>query len=240
MKNGQNVGKHRLQVVNDISELRQDAGLCEEDLTRAPEALEDGLDLVADGLLLPRRPHLVLALDEQEVELAVVPEDGGPLGLGRVRGQNGLDTDLGEALRRLPVRNALGGQPPESVSPEAGLPRQTGCALSPAPPLVGGVLLGHVEKLKRDRIRLGEPLRRLVPAQGPRLFRQGKSGGDLSLAQLQENLLETTEEEFVVDFRLLEIRALVLHRRLFVTVESSVAGILSKSRVFRNGKGRFS
>ena len=72
----------------------------------APETLKRDLDLLADRALLGGGPHVVLATDKQLVDLAVDLEDGGALGFGRVRGEDGLDAHAVEALGDLLVSQA--------------------------------------------------------------------------------------------------------------------------------------
>ena len=65
IEHGEDFGKHRVQVVHDVPPLGRHIGLLQEDLAGPPQQREHGLDLLADDALLVRRPHLVLALDQQ-------------------------------------------------------------------------------------------------------------------------------------------------------------------------------
>ena len=122
----QHVGKDVCQVVHDVAHLGGDVGLVEKDLAGAPQALEHDLDLVADRLLLARRPHAVLALDLQQVEGAVVLEHGRALGLGRMRREHRLDPDVGQRARDL-----LALPRPSCRSDSAGWPHKPGSCVSP-------------------------------------------------------------------------------------------------------------
>ena len=100
------VREHLRQEVIDVTQLRRHVGLLVIDLAGAPEALEGDLDLLADRALLGDGPHVVLATDEQLVDLAMDLQDRGALGFGWVRGEHGLHAHAVEALGDLLVGQA--------------------------------------------------------------------------------------------------------------------------------------
>ena len=100
----QHLRKHRIEVVHDVAALGGHIRLVQEDLAGPPQQRQQRLDLFADGALLVGRPHPVLTLHQQEIQVAVMLEDDGALGLGGVGGQDQLDAHLrqrrGNLIRR--------------------------------------------------------------------------------------------------------------------------------------------
>ena len=86
------------QVVENIAEFIGDFRTLEEDVPRPPQALEECLRTLSELRTLERCPHLVLAQDEDQVELAVLLEDGGSLGLGRMRREHRFHVDVRTGL----------------------------------------------------------------------------------------------------------------------------------------------
>ena len=154
----QHRGKDVAQVVEDVADLAGHVRPFDMDLSRPPQPLQHRLDLLADVGLLARRPHLVLPLDQQQVELAVVLEDRPPLGLGRMRRQHRLDPDRGQGLGD-GVRLVPGGkQPAEGVLPRSRALAEGAGGGEPAVVLGVGVLLDHVEQGEGGGVGLRQPL----------------------------------------------------------------------------------
>ena len=67
VENGHHVREDRVQVVQHVLPLGTYFGLLEQNFAGAPEPFEHHLDVGADFVALGRRPHAVLALDQEEV-----------------------------------------------------------------------------------------------------------------------------------------------------------------------------
>ena len=84
--------------MDDVAKLIGDVGTFEEDVPCSPQAFEGRKDAIADLEPLIRSPHLVLARNQQEVQLTPLLEDGGPFRLRRVRRQDRLNRHAADGL----------------------------------------------------------------------------------------------------------------------------------------------
>ena len=159
VENGHDVREDRVQVVQYILPLGTYFGFLKQNFAGAPEPFEHHLDVGADFVALGGRPHAVLALDQEEVEFAVLFEHGAALGFGRVRREGRLDLDFGQLRRDLGFGDAEAFQVAERFAPEATERLDPLHRFEAAAILRGGVLLGHVQKLKDNRPRLDGTLR---------------------------------------------------------------------------------
>jgi len=196
------VGEDLRQEVVDVAQLRLDFGLLLVEFAGAPQALEGDLDLVADGALLGRGPHVVLAPDQELVDLAVDLEDRRALGLGRVGGEDGLDADAGEALRDLLVGDVRRTQGLEGATPGARIGGEAELVLAQALGLGRGVLLDHVQQLEGDRIGLHPAVGEDLHAAELALAHPRQGAGEILVLELLEHLDEAPhhEVEVLVDF----------------------------------------
>ena len=120
------------------------------DFAGAPETLERDLDFLADRALFSDGPHVVLATDEQLVNLAMDLEDRGALGFGRVGGEHGLDAHAVEALGDLLVGQAGLTEGAERTTPGAGIRGKTMLVFAETLGLRGSIFFHHVEELEGD------------------------------------------------------------------------------------------
>ena len=190
------------EEVIDVPELRLDVGLLVVELAGAPQTFEGDLDLLADRALLGGGPHVVLAADEQLVDLAMDLQDGGALGFRRVRGEDGLDAHAIEALGDLLVREAGVGESAERAAPGTGIGGEAVLVLAETLGLRGGVLLDHVQELEGDRIGLHAAIGKELHAAQLTLAHPRQGAGEILVVELLEHLDETRhhEVEVLVDF----------------------------------------
>jgi len=198
------IGKDAGEVVQNVAQLGFHVGTLEEDFAGAPQALKAGLDAFAEGGLLHGTAVGVLALDQQEVELAVAVEDGGAFGFGRMRGQDGLHVDAGQNAADVFGGKAGVAEELQLMGPGADLAGRSVKVLTHAADLVGGVLLGHVEEVEGDGEGLGTAGRETVAGRG----RDGEGGRDqarqIALTDGGEDVAEAVEQEAEVVVPLLK------------------------------------
>ncbi len=150
--------KHRVQVVHDVPALGGHIGLLQEDLARPPQQREHRLGLLLDRPLLEGRPHLVLALHQQQIQMPMVLEDDRALGFGGVRGEHQIEAHPRQRLRDLAGIEVAFPHLLEALSPQGLHGREAVFGFGRALPLHRRVLLDHAEQVEGDRVGLRQPL----------------------------------------------------------------------------------
>ncbi len=181
------------QVMRDVSELVGDVRPLEEDLSGPPQSFQHRAEVGVETGLLLWRPHLVLAGHQEQVELAMLLENGGPLGLGRVSGEDRLDHDVTELCREGLGFVACVVEVRQDSTPGARDRRRTGRGLL-APPILGrGILLRQRREAEGDRQRLGEPILVFGDDAGVVPITPGQRDGDRRLPEVDEHITERIE-----------------------------------------------
>ena len=139
----------REEVIN-VPKLRRHVGLLVIDFAGSPETFERDLDLLPDRTLFGDGPHVILATDEELINLAMDLEDRGALGFGRVGGEHGLDAHAVEALGDLLVGQAGLTEGAERTTPRTRIGSETMLIFAETLGLRGSIFFHHVEELEGD------------------------------------------------------------------------------------------
>ena len=190
---GHDVREDPGQIVRDVAELVGDLGPFQEDLARAPQSFQHRSKIGVDLGLLLRRPHLVLTRHEQQVELAVLLQHRGPLGLGGVGREHRLDRDCAELGRD---RDGFVACLPEVRQDPPPRARDRGWAVvrfAAAAVLGGGVLFRERRQPECDRQRLGEPVRIVRFGGGVVAIAPWQRGRDLCISEVDQYVAKRVE-----------------------------------------------
>ena len=143
-----------VEEVQDPRHLLGHGRLAQADLAGHPQQVDLVADAAGHACALALGVAGLLQLLEQHVDAPVDLQHRHPLGLGRVRGQHRRDPRRGQPRRHRPRVQArrLGAR--QRRRERARHPRRAELALDRPPPPDGGVLLGDVEQLEPDAVRL--------------------------------------------------------------------------------------
>ena len=197
----QRFGEDIDQVVQDTGAFHFHRRFIEEHLTGAPEALERGLDFLAQLMALGGRPHRVLQLHKEEIKLTVLVQHSAPLGLGGMGGKHGLDAQprqpRGDILRGVAGFEEL----LELLSPQAGFGSEAVGCLARAAHLRGRVFLHHVEQVEGNRVGVGQTRGKIIGRRAVHVRPAPRQTvGDVLLSETDEHIAETLHEKFQIGF----------------------------------------
>ena len=197
----QRFGEDIDQMVQDTGALHFHRRFVEEHLAGAPEALERGLDFLAQLVALGGRPHRVLQLHKEEIKLTVLVQHGATLGLGGMGSKHGLDAQprqpRGDILRSVAGFEEL----LELLSPQAGFGGEAVGRLARAAHLRGRVFLHHVEQMESDRVGVGQPRRKIIGRRAGHVRPAPRQTvGDVLLSEADQHIPEALHEELQIGF----------------------------------------
>ena len=197
----QGFGKHIDQMVQNAGAFHFHRRLVEEHFTGAPQTLERGFDFLAQFVTLGGRPHGVLQLHEQEIELTVLVENGATLGFGGMRGEDGFDAQpwqpRGDVFRGVTGFEKLF----ELLSPQTRFGRETIGCLAGAAHLRRCVFLDHVEQMEGDRVSVGQTRGKIFALRTGRIGADPRQAvGDVLLSQANQHFAEALHEEVQIGF----------------------------------------